>query len=791
LVSLADSLVSSTSRPVSLRMRPDLSVKRQTYQGRSFWVVKEPIGLNYYRFHDEEFSILNMMDGHTSMDRMKEEFESQFAPQKVTFQDLQHFIGQLHRSGLVISDAPGQGRQLRHRRDTKKRKELMGKFTNVFALRWRGIDPERILNRLYPFTGWFFSWLTVCFVVALATSALTLVAVQFDVFQSKMPTFHQFFGAHNWIYLGTSMAVVKVLHEFGHGLTCKRYGGECHEMGFMLLVFTPALYCNVSDSWMLPNKWHRIFIGAGGMYVEMCIASASTYVWWFSQPGLLNQLALSLMFVCSVSTLMFNGNPLLRFDGYYILMDLIEIPNLRQKATEVLKRFAVDVCLGIEQPESPFLPKRNHFFFGLYTVAAVIYRWLIVFSIFMFLNQVLEPYGLKVLGQLMGAMGVFGLVVQPVWQMGKFFYTPGRMHKVKKHRLAATVGVVATFVGVVCLVPFEYHIDCAVRLVPREYAASIQSVGDETDVSRHEVDYSRRLSATVFAQANGRLVEMNVTAGSWVDKGDLIARIENEDIQILLIKLKNALAEAEARQVILKKQRGVDPQAPEELVEVRETIESLRNQLAKQEIKAELLLVNAPIAGVVIPANFKPSQGGAGNLPGWSGYLLDRENLGASIAPEDAVCRIATPRDDELAAAKADVGVTAVTAAKVQMDAELVVDQADIELIKSGNLVEICLELAPNTIYETVIRDISFATLVESPANLTSQSGGQLGTVLDSSGRARPVSPSYYARAPMDVSAALLYQVDLRGQAKIYPQQKRSLGWRLYRYAARTFHFQM
>jgi putative peptide zinc metalloprotease protein len=171
--------------------------------------------------------------------------------------------------------------------------------------------------------------------------------------------------------------------------------------------------------------------------------------------------------------------------------------------------------------------------------------------------------------------------------------------------------------------------------------------------------------------------------------------------------------------------------------------------------------------------------------------LLDRENLGAFVVPEDAVCTIATPRDDEVTAAKAGAGVTAVTAAKVQMDAELVVDQADIELIKSGNLVEICLELAPNTVYETEIRDISFSTLVESPANLTSQSGGQLGTVLDSSGRARPVSPSYYARAPMDVSAALLYQVDLRGQAKIYPKQKRSVGWRLYRYAARTFHFQM
>ena len=102
----------------------------------------------------------------------------------------------------------------------------------------------------------------------------------------------------------------------------------------MLLVLTPCLYCNVSDSWMLPNKWHRAWIGAAGMYVEIVIASICTFLWWFSEPGLLNQLCLSTMFVCSVSTMMFNANPLLRYDGYYILADVMEIPNLRQKASD-------------------------------------------------------------------------------------------------------------------------------------------------------------------------------------------------------------------------------------------------------------------------------------------------------------------------------------------------------------------------------------------------------------------------------------------------------------------------
>ena len=780
MVTLADSLVSSTSRSVRLRMRPDLTVKRQQYQGTSYWVVKEPIGLNYYRFHDEEYAILNMMDGQTSMEVMKEEFERQFAPQKVSFSDLQHFIGQLHRSGLVISEAPGQGRQLKHRRDTKRRKEFLGKFTNVFAIRWKGIDPERILNRLYPWTGWMFSPVAICFVVSLALAALTLVAVQFDIFQSKMPSFHQFFGAHNWIYLGVSMALVKVVHEFGHGLTCKRYGGECHEMGFMLLVFTPALFCNVSDSWMLPNKWHRIFIGAAGIYVEIFIASAATFIWWFSQPGILNQVCLSLMFICSVSTLLFNGNPLLRFDGYYILMDLIEIPNLRQKSTEVLKRFAVGLCLGIEQPENPFLPQRNRFFFGLYTVAAVIYRWLIVFSIFMFLNQVLEPYGLKILGQIMGAMGVFGLVVQPLWQMGKFFYTPGRMHKVKKHRVAVTGGIIALVIGVIGFVPFEYHIDCAVRVVPREYQVNEVAFTPEN-----------KLSATVFAQVAGRYDQCFVKPGTWVDQGDVIMKLENYDERRRLEQLRGALAEQLSQELVLKQQRSVDEQASDELVEVQERIISLKKQMAQQAHKNSLLEVRAPISGVVLPAQYKAEQAGNGQLPAWSGYLLEPENVGAVLAPDDPICIIATPIDTELERAKNNQGETAIDPIRIQLDAELVVDQADIELIRKGNQVEVCLELMPDLVYDTEIRQISYTNLKQSPANLSSQSGGQLGTVMDGTGRVVPVSTSYYARASIEAKGGMLYQADLRGRAKIYPNQKRSLGWRMYRWLARTFHFAM
>ena len=770
MATLADSLISSSSRPLGLRMRPDLTFRRHQYQGRAYWVVKEPIGLNYYRFHEEEFAILNMLDGQTSMEEIKERFEREFTPQKIAFQDLHHFVGMLHRSGLVLSGASGQGRQLKIRRDKKRSKEFWGKFTNIFAVRWRGIDPEWILNKIYPFTGWFFHRAMVLLISMMAVAAVLLVIVQFDVFRSRLPTFHQFFGAHNWLYLGVTMALVKVLHEFGHGLSCKRFGGECHEMGFMLLVFTPALYCNVSDSWMLPNKWHRVAIGAAGMYVEMFIASICTFAWWFSEPGMVNQISLRLMFICSVSTLLFNGNPLLRFDGYYILMDVTEIPNLRQKSTEILKRFMVQLCLGIEQPESPFLPQRNHFFFGLYTVAAVLYRWFIVFSIFMFLNMVLEPYGLKVLGQLLGLMGVFGLVVQPLWQLVKFFHAPGRTQKVKQHRVAASLGVVAVVILLITLVPLPYHVDCAVRLVPRD-ADRIAGVAN-----------SQPRSATVYVSIPSRLEKCLVEPGQLVKRGDLIAQLNSPDERSREIELDGLLREGQARLETLQQQRSVDPLAAEEIMQVKDSIISLTHQLTEQSKKVELLSVTAPIDGVILPAPYRAAgRGGSGNqLPGWQGTLLESENQGAFLSADDVICLVASVEKQGASSGQE----------RVMIDAELVVDQIDIELIEVGDEVEIRLELYPWKTYTSEISSIALTNLTESPINLSSQAGGQLGTQVDNSGNVAPISTSYHARAHLLDENGEFNQIDLRGKARIATEWK-SLGWRVYRFAARTFQFQM
>ena len=199
----------------------------------------------------------------------------------------------------------------------------MGKLTNVFALRFRGVDPERFLNWLYPYTGWFFRWPTVICVLLFASQRRRPGGGASSKSSSaSCPTFHQFFGPKNWFYLGITMATVKVLHEFGHGLSCKHFGGECHELGAMMLVFTPAL---VLQRLRLLDVAQQMASGGHRRRGHVCrvVLASICHVSVVVQPaGLLNSICLSVMFICSVSTVVFNGNPLLRFDGYYILMDI-------------------------------------------------------------------------------------------------------------------------------------------------------------------------------------------------------------------------------------------------------------------------------------------------------------------------------------------------------------------------------------------------------------------------------------------------------------------------------------
>lgn len=743
--SLADSLVSSSSRALTVRMRPDLVANKQLYQGEGFWVVKEPVGLQYFRFHEEEYHILCQLDGRVSLQQIKESFEAKFAPQKITFGDLQQFIGMLHRSGLVISNSPGQGKALRERGRTKKNKELLGKFTNVFALRYRGFDPEKILNAILPWFGWMFTVPALLAFGALFFSALMLLGTQYDAVYAKLPSFGQFFAADRWVILAFTMAIVKVIHEFGHGLSCKKFGGECHEIGFMLLVFTPCLYCNVSDSWMLPSKWKRVWIGAAGIYVEMILASIAAFVWYFTESGTtINDLCLNMMFLNAVSTVLVNGNPLLRFDGYYILMDALEIPNLRQKSTEVLKRWFQKTCLGLELQDDPFLPNRGRLFFGLFTIASVIYRWVVVFSITWFVIKVLEPYGLQSVGRVVAVIGFVGLVAQPIIQTYKFCRTPGRLSKVKKRPLFVTLAIVGAIIGIVGYVPLPHSIDCALEIRPSR-------------------------AGTVYAGVPGQ-IQWTAEPQSFVREGQRIAVLANPQLDIQLADLRGREKISEVQLANLMRQSIVDQSVEIQRHTQEELLDSIRRQRVQIEEEKERLIVKAKRDGLVIKPVARPAEDNQdGRLPGWSGTPLDERNLGAYLTPDDVICELGTPDDFE---------------------AVLIIDQGDVQLVRDGQTVDMKLDSRRLEKFSGVITEMSNRPLDQASMSMSSQTGGALQTEIDpATGQVKPRSVSYQARVPL-AEVDFLLRPGYRGSAKVHVDPM-SLGQRLWRVIIKTFNFEL
>jgi putative peptide zinc metalloprotease protein len=441
-------------KQVRLLRRRDLAISLQKYEGRTYYVVKDPVALRYYRFKEQEHFLLQLMDGTHTLDQAQKEFEKRFRPDRLTLEDLEQFSQQLLKAGLVQNESPQAGKQLYDQRRKRRRTQLLATFTNILYIKLPIFDPDKLLVRMLPWLRWMFTTWFFATSIVFCLAAVMLVLTHFETFYGRLPSYEEFFSFKTVVYLWAALGVVKVIHEFGHGLSCKAFGGECHEMGFLFLVFSPAMYCNVSDAWTLPNKWHRIIIGGAGIYVELMIAALATFVWWNtpSQP-FINNLALSLMIVCSVSTVLFNGNPLMRYDGYYVLADWLEIPNLRDRSNRYLQRLVMEHCLGIEMQPEPYMELWRRILFLTYAIVSWVYRWVITFVILYFMATFLRPYKLEIISSLLAIFSLGSMIGWPLVRLIKNVKKRGRLPDMKTPRVVVSASVLAALFLAFLLVP--------------------------------------------------------------------------------------------------------------------------------------------------------------------------------------------------------------------------------------------------------------------------------------------------------------------------------------------------
>src|SRR3954463_10421033 len=440
-------------KQVRLRVRPDLQAFEQRYEGKVFHVIKDPVCLRYYRFSRQEYFVFRLFDGKHTMEEVQESFEEEFKPMRLEPADLEGFARQLVTAGLVQNEQPGAARHLFERRAKQRRLRRLATVSNILYLKIPVFDPDRLLTWLYKRLWWGFTpWFFVAS-VGLMLAAVFHVLLHYGTFQAKLPAYQEFFTWNSVLYMWLSLGVVKIIHEFGHGLSCKAFGGECHEMGVLLMCLSPALYANVTDAWTLADKWKRIIISFAGIYVELVIAALATFVWWYTPAyPTANNIALCIMVLCSVSTIMFNANPLMRFDGYYMLADWLEVPNLREKANRFLNNLFLSKGLGIEVPPEPYMAPGRKWLFVIYAIASWVYRWVVTFSILWFLADFLDPK-LKILSQMLAVMSLMSIFVWPTYRVVKNISQRGRLPDMKAARVYVTLGVFASLLLAFFFVP--------------------------------------------------------------------------------------------------------------------------------------------------------------------------------------------------------------------------------------------------------------------------------------------------------------------------------------------------
>jgi len=345
------------------------------------------------------------------------------------------------------------------------------------------------------------------------------------------------------------------------------------------------------------------------------------------------------------------------------------------------------------------------------------------------------------------AMSLYGLVAMPLYRVGKFFYVPGRIDKVEKPRMYASLGVLVAALLAFVFVPLPHSVICTLEIQPRD------AVPVYVDVAE-----------------GGRLGRINVEPGQRVGERQHLATLENIDLDLEIARLTGAQKQYETQLESLRRQRFEDPRAGQEIPQIIEAKETVEQQLSQKLVDYARLTLVAPMAGTVLPPPETPRRDSPdGQLPGWSGTPLEPKNIGAYLQEGVLFCQLGDPR---------------------KMEAILVIDQADRNFVEVGQKVEIKLDQLPHDTFASRIDEIAEIDLEFAPQLLSTKAGGDLPTVTDpETGVERLQSTAYQARAPVDDPDKLL-RIALRGRGKIHAKWM-PLGKRLWRFVAHTFNFKL
>lgn len=555
---------------LKVRLRAGAQISRQFYRGDRWYVVRDPAGNQYHRLSDAAYRFVGLLDGTRTVAEAWDLVGGQLADDAPTQPEVIQILSQLHTANLIETNVSPDAMVLLRRHKMMQKRQMQGRLMNLLFPRIPIWDPDRFLQRWMPVMKYVLSKAGALIWLVVVIAGIATVFANFQEF--KTATQHSI-NPSNWFYLWLVFVLIKLIHELGHAFSCRRFGGECHELGIMFLVFIPTPYVDASAAWAFPNKWHRMFVGAAGMVFELFVASICAFIWAVTnEHHLINQLAFNAMLIASVTTILFNANPLLRYDGYYMLSDYLEIPNLQNKSTEyafgLIKRHIFRL-----KARSPLPPPLQRAWLFVYSILSGAYRMFVGVAIIL-----VVAYQVPVLGILMALSGMFIWLVLPILKLAKYLLLDPELHRKRTRATAFSLGVAAAVVIAIGIIPFWVHY----------YAEGI------VEARNHEV---------VTTTVPGFVEQIPVKDGQAVKKGQPILVMHDDQLDAEIAETRAMLKQQE-----LRRQRSrVEDQNMEESDLV--AIQAVKKKLADAERRQGELTLRAPFDGKLVAPHLRELPG--------------------------------------------------------------------------------------------------------------------------------------------------------------------------------------
>jgi putative peptide zinc metalloprotease protein len=541
------------------RLRNHARIHRQHFRGQLWYVLQDPASGRFHRFSPAAYLVISLMNGSRTVRQIWDLACSRLGDDALTQGEIIRLLAQLHQVDVLHADVPPDSEEVSARATKVRNRKLASSLLNPLAVRLPLFDPDVFLSVTMPLLRSLLSRTAVCIYVLIIGCGIVLAAMHWSELTDNVVD--RVLVTNSLVLLLLTYPFVKVFHELGHAYALKRWGGEVHELGLMFLVFMPVPYVDASSSASFGDKWQRAAVGAAGIFVELILASLALVIWLNAQEGLVRAFAFNVMLIGGVSTVLFNGNPLLRFDGYYVLSDLLEIPNLADRSKRYIVHLLIRHAFGVKDAVSPATEPGERFWFIVYGVSSFAYRIFIVSVIVLVVAT--RFFIIGVLLAIWSCVVMLGVpLAKSVWYL---LYNP-----ILAGQRRRAIGISGAALGAAALI---------LLMVPVPYRTVVEGVVWTPGESG------------VFAETEGTVTALLSEPNSLVGRGDPLVQLQDPLLEARVRVLEAEVTELELRRLAVV---GTDP-LHQQMFE--EQLERARGDLELNRKRLENLIVRSPGEG--------------------------------------------------------------------------------------------------------------------------------------------------------------------------------------------------